>query len=371
MLKKVDIITLHRVVNYGSVLQTYALQEKIKEKGFDVEVIDYYPKRLHLFGMLKRIKNKKEIFRKNVIIRFIAQCIMIPSYIQRFRVFKKFLKKYIKMTPKTYYTKEELEKDVPEADIYCTGSDQVWNSEWNEKIEYPFFLDFVPDNKKRISYAASFGKKELNDKEFLETKRLISKYDYLAMRELSGVEILKKLAREDGINVLDPTLLLNKKEWLKIASKKYDGKKYILMYNLNRNKKIDKYVEKLAKEKNLEIYYISYHLHEFYKKGKMKCNVKVEDFLSLIANASYVVTDSFHATAFSINFNRPFMIVFPEKFSTRLVSILEITDLKNRIVEDYNDIKLADQNIDFTNANHVLEIERKKANEYLDKALNS
>ena len=369
-MKKVDIITLHRVVKYGSVLQTYALQEKIKEKGFDVETIDYYPERLHILGMLKRLKTKKEILRKNPIVRFGAQCIIFPSYLQRFSMFKKFLKKYIKMTNKTYYTKEDLEKDVPQADIYCTGSDQVWNSDWNEKIEYPFFLDFVPDDKKRISYAASFGKKSLNREEIPETKRLISKYKYLAMRELSGVEILKQLGRNDGINVLDPTLLLNRKEWLKIASDKYVGKKYVLMYNLNRNKKIDKYVEKLAKEKGLDIYYISYNLHEFFKKGKMKCNVKVEDFLSLIANASYVVTDSFHATAFSINFNTPFMIIFPEKFSTRLASILEVTGLQDRIVKDYNDIELADKKIDFTHANKILEEERKKASQYLDKALN-
>ena len=124
------------------------------------------------------------------------------------------------------------------------------------------------------------------------------------------------------------------------------------------------------KEKNLDIYYISYNLHECFKKGKMKCNVKVEDFLSLIANASYVVTDSFHATAFSINFNTPFMIIFPEKFSTRLASILEVTGLQDRIVEDYNDIKLADKTINFEHANKVLEDERKKASEYLDKALN-
>ena len=102
----------------------------------------------------------------------------------------------------------------------------------------------------------------------------------------------------------------------------------------------------------------------------MQCNVNVEDFLSLIANASYVVTDSFHATAFSINFNTPFMIIFPEKFSTRLASILEVTGLQNRIVEDYNDIKLANEIIDFTHANEVLNSEREKACKYLDKALN-
>ena len=138
---------------------------------------------------------------------------------------------------------------------------------------------------------------------------------------------------------------------------------------MNRNKKIDAYVEKLAKEKNLDIYYVSYALHEFYKKGKMKCNVKVEDFLSLIKNATYVVTDSFHATAFSINFNTQFMIVFPEKYSTRVKSILEITNLQSRIVDDYNDVSLANYEVDFDDANRILKMERTRANKYLENVL--
>ena len=110
-------------------------------------------------------------------------------------------------------------------------------------------------------------------------------------------------------------------------------------------------------------------LHEFYKKGEMKCNVSVADFLSLIKYATYVVTDSFHATAFSINFNTNFMIVFPEKYSTRVKSILEITGLESRIVTDYNNISLASNNIDFKNANRILKLERKKAKDYLDEVL--
>lgn len=366
--KKIDIITLHRVGNYGSVLQAYALQEVFEKKGNKVEIIDYYPRRLTILGMLKGLKNKNKKLKESLIWRTICRILILPSYILRKYTFRKFLKKYLKLTPKTYKVEDELYRNVPEADLYCTGSDQVWNVEWNEKIERPFFLDFVPEKKVRFAYAASFGRKELEDWEKEETTNMLKKYRDISMREISGVNILRELGL-DGINVLDPTLLLNKEEWMKIASKKYKNKNYILMYNLNRNKKIDYYVQKLAKEKNLDIYYITYSLHEIYKKGKMKCNVRVEDFLALIANAKYVVTDSFHATAFSINFNTQFMIVFPEKFSTRVESILKTTGLKSRIVNNYKDVSLADKIIDFSESNKRLEEQRKIANEYIDKAI--
>ena len=367
--KKVEVITLHRIVNYGSVLQAYATQYIMEKLGYEVEFVDYYPERMHMLGMLKRIKNKSERLKKNLLFRTLARIVMFPSYIKRFHVFKKFIKKNLNLSPKVYYTYEELKENPPKADYYCTGSDQVWNSGWNEKIDKAFFFDFVPEDKICFSYAASFGKSKLEEWEKDETKQLLLKYKYLSMREKSGVDILKDLGIENGINVLDPTLLLNKEEWSKLTSDKYKNEKYIFVYNLNRNKKIDKYVEKLANEKNLKIFYVSYSLHEFYKKGNMKCNVRIEDFLALIKNAEYVVTDSFHATAFSINFNTQFMIVFPEKYSTRVKSILEITGLESRIVNDCNDISLCNKKIDFTNANSILNQERNIANNYIKKIL--
>lgn len=367
--KKIEIITLHRIVNYGSVLQAYATQNVLENRGFDVEFIDYYPERMHMLGMLKRIKNKTNKLKNSMLLRNFARVIMLPSYIKRFYIFKKFIKENIKVTKKMYKTYEELVDNYPNADYYCTGSDQVWNSGWNEKVDYTFFLEFLKNNEKCFSYAASFGKSKLSEDEIDITKRLLKKYNYISMREKSGVEILNNLGYNNAINVLDPTLLLDASKWSELASKKYEGKKYIFVYNLNRNKNIDNYVKKLAKEKKLDIYYVSYAFHEFYKNGKMKCNVKVEDFLSLLKNATYVVTDSFHATAFSINFNTQFMIVFPEKYSTRVRSILEITNLESRIVKNCEDISLADEKIDFTEANIILNSEREKANKYLDKVL--
>lgn len=367
--KKIEVITLHRIVNYGSVLQAYATQYTLENMGYDVEFLDYYPERMHLLGMLKRIKNKNNKLKKSLILRTIAKCIMFPSYILRFSRFNEFIKSKLKLSPITYYTANEIDNNPPIADYYCTGSDQVWNSGWNEKIDGSFFLNFDTKNKKCFSYAASFGKSNLEDWEKNETKKLLEKYSNISMREKSGVEILENLGIKNSINVLDPTLLLNKEEWSKLASDKYKGKNYIFVYNLNRNKKIDKYVEKLSKEKHLKIYYVSYALHEFYKKGKMKCNVSVADFLSLIKYATYVVTDSFHATAFSINFNTDFMIVFPEKYSTRVKNILEITGLESRIVDNCEDVSLANINIDFENANMILKLERKKAKDYLNEVL--
>ena len=146
MSKKVGIITQHRVVNYGSVLQTYALQEKIKDMGYECEVIDYYPERFTPLGMLKRIKNKGEKFQKSFLIRNAARAIIIPSYIIRFRMFFKFLNDYIDMAPKTYKSEKELESENFDYDVYCTGSDQVWNYGWNERIEYPYYLAFAPES---------------------------------------------------------------------------------------------------------------------------------------------------------------------------------------------------------------------------------
>jgi len=369
MKKKVEVITLQRVPNYGSVLQGYATQEVIKKIGHDVELINYYPERMHMHAMLKRLKEKTPKLKKSFILRNIARVVILPSYIKRFFVFKKFVKKHIHMTQKQYSNLEELMKDVPEADIYCTGSDQVWNSKWNEGIDKCLFLEFVPKDKKKISYSASFGKAKLDDEEKEETKKLLEKYEFLAMREKSGVEILQDLGIQEGIQVLDPTLLLTKQEWETLISNKYSHKKYIFMYNINRNKKLDKYAKEFSKRKGLPLIYVSYNYHECFKYGHLKCNPSVEDFLSLIANAEYVLTDSFHCTAYSINFNKNLLVAYPDRFSTRLASIVELTGVTDRVINDYEDFSICDREIDFEYANKILEEEREKSIEYLKKAI--
>lgn len=368
-MNKVGIITLHRVVNYGSVLQTYALQNKMEKLGYKPTIIDYYPERLHIKGMLKRIKNKGSKYEKSIILRNIARIVIFPSYLIRFNMFEKFLKKYIKMSEKTYYEEKDFENNKFDFDIYCTGSDQVWNSGWNEKIDKPLFLSFAPENKRKIAYAASFGKKELEDNEKDVTRAFLKRYDAISLREKSGVEIVNDLGIENSVNVVDPTLLLCGNEWRSLSSNKYNDEDYILVYNLNRNSKIDRYADNLSKKTGLKIKFLSYQLHEFYKKGKIYCNPKVEDFLALIDSAKYVITDSFHATAFSINFNTQFVIVYPGKFSTRLQSLLEINHLENRVAKNEEDVGIIDNIIDFNQVNDIMNNERKKSYDWLKKSM--
>lgn len=364
-MKKVCIITQHRVVNYGSVLQAYALQKKIMDLGCECQLIDYYPERFTPMGMLKRIKNKGELYKKHLLIRTAARIIIIPSYIKRFNMFFNFVENYLNLTERTYRNRSELEKEQFDYDVYCTGSDQVWNSGWNEGIEYPYFLSFAPDSDKKISYAASFGRACLPTEEETVTRQLLSRYNALSLRELSGVEIVKRLGIKDAVNVLDPTLLLSGEEWRNISSGKFKDEDYILVYNLNRNKKIDNYAKNLSKKTGIRVKYLSYQLHEFYRNGKMLCNPKVEDFIALIDNARYVITDSFHATAFSMNLNTDFVIVYPGKYSTRLQSILEIVGLTNRVAKDENDLGIVEKRIMFESVNNIISTKRKESLKWL------
>lgn len=359
-MRKVGIITLHRTTNYGSVLQAYALQEIISSLGYNVSIIDYRPSRSKMLSMLVGLKYKNNLLKKSIIIRTIVRLIMFPSYILRFKTFKKFVRKYLKLTQEHYNNEKDFDNFKPIFDIYCTGSDQVWNSEWNGKIDKPLFLNFAPDSSKKIAYAASFGKERLESWEKEETKRMLKKYNSISVRELSGMEILKELGIENCNCVLDPTLLFDGNKWKNISSTKYKNEEYILVYNLNRNKKIHDYAIKLSKKTGYKIKYITYQLHDFYKQGKMYCNVSVEKYLALIANAKYVVTDSFHGVAFSINFNRDFMVIYPNKFSSRLKSILEITGLSNRIVND-NNMNFLLKSIDYNKVNPIVNKEREKS----------
>lgn len=365
---KVSLITLHKIVNYGSVLQAYATQKKLEELGCEVEVVDYFTERMTQHGMSKRIKHKSPKFEKNPLLTAVARAIMYPSYKKRFSVFMKFVNENLKMTPHTYTCEEDFEKYPIEADAYCTGSDQTWNSIWNEKLDRPLYLSYADDNKPKFSYASSFGRTKLEDWEIEPTKQLLSKYDSISMRESTGVDILNSIGL-DGVNVLDPTLLLNKYDWAPLVSDKYANEKYVLVYNLNRNSALDEFAHKLAQEKNLKVYFMSYQLHDFYKKGKLICCPKVGEFLGLIKHASYVVSDSFHCTAFSINFNTEFAVVYPGKFSTRLQSLLKITNLESRVAKNGSDLDVINNKIDFESVNKIIESEREKSFAWLKNSI--
>lgn len=368
---KIDVITMHNVKNYGSVLQTYATQRILEKLNCEVEVIDYYRKDQVEANLVDNRINSSKIFSKNVFTKFIGRMLLTDSIKKQCSKFNKFLQKNINLTALKYYSNEELKQNLPEADIYCTGSDQVWNSEWNKGIEKAFYLDFVPENKTRISYASSFGKTQLDENEKEITKELLSKYKYLSVREESAKKIINGLGIEQVEHVLDPTLMLNMKEWEKLKVNIKEKEKYILVYQLNTNNpKFDKYVKDLSKKKKMPAIRVSNVGYQRLKYGKFINCPSIEEFLSYFINAEYIVTDSFHATAFAINFNKKFVCIFPDKFSTRLQSILDLINLQERKVVDFDELNLIDKNIDYRKVNKIIENERNKSFDFLKKAVN-
>ena len=367
---KIDIITRHSVPNYGSLLQSYATQKVIEEMGFESEIINYtrYEERYkNLVNTL--IKGKK--WDKNIITRMIYKMIQEPNYTKMYRKFEKYRKNFLKESKLEYGNLQELKDNVPEADVYCSGSDQIWGKIGTVEYDEAYFLKFIEDRTKRcIAYSSSFGKEEIGGSLEKNINKLLKNYSDILVREDTAKSILK----EHGINnveqVLDPTLLLNKEQWSNLASKvKNKQKKYILVYQLHDNKSFDKYAKEFSKKTGLKLLRISPSIYHIIRSGKLIYLPNQYEFLSLFQNAEYVLTDSFHATVFSIIFNRKFVDILPGKTSTRIISILKLTGLQNRILTKYDDFSFINKTINFSECNTIIENERKRSIELFKKAI--
>ena len=366
---KIDVITLHRVRNYGSSLQTLATQMFLKELGCEAEIIDYYPERYSSKGLLNRLKNKSAKLRSNPILLLMAKVAITISYYKKHLVFDDFLRKHINLTSTTYYSEPDLKNRLPQADAYCTGSDQVWNSHWNEGIDRPFYLSFLPDDAYRFSYASSIGNIKLSKDEKQEVAPLLKKYKHISVREDSGVAIIKDMGISNVEQVLDPTLLFNAEAWMPYVSERYKGQKYVVTYNLHHDKKIDQYAVELAKKYGLKVLNISYNWHDIVRSGYLVWCPTIEEYLGLIRDASYVVTDSFHATVFSLIFGTKFIDIFPEQASARLRSILKLTNTENRGFDEMPTIDAANVVTDFDAVHAILKNERQRSVRYMNMIL--
>ena len=370
-MKKVTVITLQNVRNYGSVLQALATQHVFQELGVDVDFINYNKNgRKSLFKRIASFTNGKGALAK-----IIYPIILYPSFVKEDRVFRSFIKRHLNQQEKEYYCIDDF-KDFPiTSDVYCTGSDQTWNSGWNKGILPELFLKFVPNNVRKISYAASIGKNTLDDWEVEETKVLLSRYQYISVREASAKDIVEKqLGLPSATHVLDPTLQVNKEYWMSVLGNTYKSKyekgKYVLIYQLNTNPDFDRYAKEFAKRKGWKLVRFCVRHYQGLRCGKAELIPNVEDFIGLIANAGCVITDSFHATAFSCNMNTPMICIYPNDYSSRLASILKLVGLEYRHLTDYNDFSFVDETeVDFTHVNEVLERERLVGWEFLKKAI--
>lgn len=366
---KVSLITILDNTNYGTYLQALATGMTIKSLGHEVEVIRYMRPCMTFWG------NSKAVFKDRGLLRWFHRCII--KYSRKSSQLRKldidFLASYLPLTDE-YVGFDALMANPPLADVYLTGSDQVWNSFYNRGIDKSYFLDFTPKGKKRICYAASIGMPSFPEQEKDETKRLLKNYHEITVRELSAKQILADMEISSEV-VLDPTLLLNKEQWEQIAEKYTftEDEPYLLTYSVEYGKEdsyIKHYAKKIAEKKGLKLYHITYGGKPFDNYyDKVYSYATPDKFLNLMLHASFVVVSSFHGTAFSINFNKSFITVSPKKFNSRIMSLLEITGLKSRMVTDSSSPIESFDEIDYSSVNRILDGERMKSIKILSKML--
>lgn len=355
-IKKTATITFHKAINYGAVLQTYALQQSILKLGVDNEVIDY---------STKAIDDEYRLIKINSIKSFIKSCIIFPNFYYKKKNFKKFIDKYIHLTK--YLTKSDLTKSdfSDKYDLFIVGSDQVWNYKLINN-DATYLLDFVKYNEKKVSYAASFGIDIIPNKLFSWYKNNLNSFNKILLREKTGEKLLNDLLHKKASIVLDPVFLLSQDSWNSILQKtKFDdmSNEYILIYM--STPKIKKYAYDLSKKYNLKIFHITdFLLNQKIKIGNLEKELSPNDFISAIKNAKFVVTSSFHGIVFSIIFNKIFFVDSMDKSksltSSRQKDILELLEVGDRQISvNKNDEDFIP--IDWTLVNKKLSLERNKS----------
>ena len=347
--------------NYGSCLQAYATQEVFKKHNVDVEIIDY----------ITPIRTKKNLLfgARNTSIHY--KIGKAASIILKEMTFGRFIKKNFHLS-KRYITDKDLKNDPPKADIYVTGSDQTWNSTYNQGIDRGFFLDFVSDDAKRISFVSSFGKEKLDPAEVELTAHYLKRYSAISVREDTAKIIVESLGIKGPVQLIDPTLQIPGDEWVRIASKRLIKEPYlVLMLLYQEDNHATEYARKIANEKGLKLVKISWELRKPKYIDKLLTHRSPADFLSLFYNANFVVTNSFHGLAFSINFGKQFIVIPRNEYNSRIDSLLRLFGLNERLVSSEEAAMIqANTIIDYSSIEHTLSYERKRASEFIDMALN-
>jgi hypothetical protein len=376
-IKKIGIITLNGYHNYGNRLQNYATQEVIKVLGFNVEtvIINDITSNDNVYNNIKKKINKvskmsiKDFYKKasKQINKKINYYMNYDGINERRRIFMDFSKKNI--LEKFYdNTQENLKHLSDQYDFFVSGSDQVWNPVYKNKLHI-YFLTFATRNK-RIAYSPSFGVSEISVEHLEQYKMWLTEMASLSVREEAGAKLIKDIANRDAIVLADPTLMLTKEKWLSIAkiSPNKPKEKYILTYFLGGISSENQLrIREIAEVYNMKIInLVDLKDKDTYKTGP-------SEFIDYINSASAFFTDSFHGVVFSILFETPFVIYERISLSasmySRIETLLDTFKLKSRKSDNITTNEEVFE-INYSNVHLILEVEREKAVNYLKNALN-
>lgn len=360
------IITFQFAINYGAALQAYALQKYLIGKGDRCDVINYLPEdHVNKYKVRAKISRSIKSKRLKEILKLVRYFIFdYKEYKTKSKKFHDFVDKNIELSEETYF----CNSIISVYDCIICGSDQIWNPEITGGFDPMYFG--TNGTVKKISYAASVG--DLNSLDNSNDKniflQLVQKMDCIGVREQS----LKQYLQSNGIFnvsvVCDPVFLINKDDYLSLI-KPVEFSNYLLIYQLERYSHTYDIAKKIAKERNLQIIELCGTPIGRFHDSKVICDASPTEFLSLIYYSDFIVTNSFHGTAFSLIFNKQFYCTLSRQRNERILDLLSAVRLEDRIVDSNN--TPASDIINYDLVNITLQGIKNQSEEYLERAVHS
>lgn len=382
---KIGIVTSNAsfLDNYGAVLQAYALSKQLTNWGHNAEIINYrYSTGQQIVEADSKVDRSFYARIRYVISRDVSLRQKFSYRASRKKreeqteLFRNFVKKMIPINLGKSVTYKDLCRDKPDFDCLICGSDQVWNPLIHANQNDPgFFLQFGSQQCKRIAYAPSFGISTLPDESKINLKEYTERFNALSVREISGAAIMKEICGVDVPVVLDPTMMADSMIW-KEFNRMPSGmpERYILVYRFGRMNYMERQIKHITSELNLPVFEIPVSIESYGKGSKLIFGVGPEEFVTLIRNAKMVLTDSFHASVFSILNHTPFYTFLRQgkneknSMNSRMENLLEMVGLQSRLIyPDDPEVDFTD--IHFDDVDEILNVKRATSQKFLRDAL--
>ncbi|PJM76398.1 polysaccharide pyruvyl transferase family protein [Bifidobacterium felsineum] len=371
----IGIITWFDYENYGTKLQAVALQRYLRNLGHNVQLVNFKlddsksSTSLDTRSLVRKIHDKAKYLLLQA-----AKKKYVADFAARSDSFRNTITSSCMLTQ--HITDESTYIEVcNQFDALIFGSDQIWNPNWFHKY---YYADYDAITTPRIAYAPSIGVKTIPVNHAEDYIRCLSRFKALSLREQSACDCISQLIGRDATLVVDPTMLINVKDWSKFAGSKRDAKPYVLCYFLSDNRNHWKAACRYAREHNLQLKIIPQTGLAYYQSGDIEASAGVEDFVRFIRDAEYVITDSFHASVFSIIFSKPFTVferfnpANPKAQNTRIYNLLDLSNLKSDL-QAFNSSRIDNSPQLMTSSNMNSQLTRliAESKQYLDLSLNT
>lgn len=393
-MRRAGIVTLyHGNTNYGGLLQAYALNRTVRQMGYSCLTIDYRPSSMSVREKFTRkiqregagaavktaVSLSAQILRKKII------RILTPASTKKMKMreerMAEFRRNAIPHTGETYDSRT-IAQTAELFDLFLCGSDQIWNMGCAGSFDPVYWLDFVPEGKKRASYGASMPLPEIPASEREEIRRRVRALDAVSVRENQGKRLLEPLLGEEIPVVLDPVLLVERAHFEQMGKRRVEMQPYVFAYFLGDSREARASAQEWAARRNMKLVSMPCLLSEYRSCDRKFGDVQIwdagpEEFLSLIRHSEYVITDSFHAAVFSAVFGREFWVFRrgqdgdKRSMNTRMEHLMELFQTEERLIPPsrLEESSRRAGKIDYRRVNRRLEAERKKSLEYLRRIL--